>query len=321
MEKLHLSSTYSLQAVVSAEAMVAFNIGPDGVVYAVYACRPLDGRTTVSGWASSAKTVPTSTQVYRVIGVLGEDRILDILIANERFNIHLVQPLGQDILLACARSYYRGPDDYELNGRLYGRDGALKQEILLGDGIEDMQTTKHGEIWTSYFDEGIFGNYGWHDPIGSSGLIAWDALGQKRYEYGPPAGLDSICDCYALNVGSDDDVWCYYYTNFPLVHLYQKRIASAWHIPVRGSRAFAIAGGYALFAGSYDATDTLHLLQLLPEGKVKQMGQFVPYDEAGNALELSHVVGRGDSLWMLDTQGLGYKVRVSELLQLTRRRK
>ena len=39
-----------------------------------------------------------------------------------------------------------------------------------------------------------------------------------------------ICDCYAVNVASDEDVWCYYYAEFPLVHLRSRVRASigAW---------------------------------------------------------------------------------------------
>ncbi|WP_176444820.1 hypothetical protein [Paenibacillus herberti] len=40
------------------------------------------------------------------------------------------------------------------------------REFLLGDGIQSVQVTDKGIIWTSYFDEGVFGNNGWDKPIG-----------------------------------------------------------------------------------------------------------------------------------------------------------
>ena len=82
-------------------------------------------------------------------------------------------------------------------------------------GIEDVQVTESGIIWTSYFDEGVFGNRGWNDPIGKNGLVAWNGLGEKIYEFLPTTELGEICDCYALNVISDREVWLYYYTEFP----------------------------------------------------------------------------------------------------------
>ena len=65
--------------------------------------------------------------------------------------------------------------DYDKNGRIYTNKGKFVRDILLGDGIQTVQATSEGVIWTSYFDEGIFGNYGWDNPLGSSGLVAWDA--------------------------------------------------------------------------------------------------------------------------------------------------
>src|SRR5919204_7050215 len=223
---VRLSPVASLTPLIGDGQLVAFNVGPDGVVYLVVALRPLDYRLQQPGGASFAKTVPEQPQTYRVIGLSGPRPILDVVIEGERFNIHDVQPLVDELLLVCARSHYRGPDDFEKNGRVYTRHGKFSREVLLGDGIQSVQTTPGGIIWTSYFDEGVFGNYGWDNPVGASGLVAWDSAGNKLYEFQPGAGLDAICDCYALNVESEDDVWLYYYTEFPLVRLHCRNIES-----------------------------------------------------------------------------------------------
>jgi len=99
--------------------------------------------------------------------VSGSETVLDVAIECERFTIHDVQPLPNELLLACARSFYKGPDDFEKNGRIDTRDGEFLREILLGDGIQTVQAMSSGVIWTSYFDEGVFGNYGWTDPVGA----------------------------------------------------------------------------------------------------------------------------------------------------------
>src|SRR4051812_29941082 len=208
---IQISPVVSLAPLIGDAQLVAFNVGPDGVVYLVIAQRPLDYREE-SGNASFPKTIPRQPQKYRVLALSGSQPILDITIENELFNIHNVQPLADELLLVCSHSHYRGPDNYEKNGRVYRRDGTFVREILLGDGIQDVQTTPGGVIWTSYFDEGVFGNYGWDDPVGASGLVAWDASGKKLYEFAPTGGLDSICDCYALNVLDEENVWLYYYT-------------------------------------------------------------------------------------------------------------
>ena len=63
------------------------------------------------------------------------------------------------------------------------------------------------------------------------------------YEFQPEGELNWICDCYALNVASEQDVWLHYYTQFPLVLLHDRKIRSAWQMPVRGSDAFPGGGG------------------------------------------------------------------------------
>src|SRR5262249_19851523 len=157
------------------------------------------------------------------------------------------------------RSRRRGHDDYDMNAQVYAASGAWMREMLLGDGIEGVQTTSTGLIWASYFDEGVFGNNGWRTPVGASGLVAWDSNGTKCYEFQPPVGLDRISDCYAMNVDSDETVWCYYYTGFPLVRIRQQRVEHVWSMPLCGSRAFAVWRDYALFCGTYDERDLFHL--------------------------------------------------------------
>jgi hypothetical protein len=133
---LRLSPVASLTSSIGEGELVAFDVGPDGVVYLVVALKPLDYRVERPDGASFARTVPERPQRYRVIGLSGDRPVLDVEIVGERFNIHHVQPLPNDeLLLVCARSYYRGPADFERNGRIYSRNGMFVREILLGDGF------------------------------------------------------------------------------------------------------------------------------------------------------------------------------------------
>jgi hypothetical protein len=285
----------SLAPFIQGGTLVAFNVGPDGVVYLVVALQRLDYRESESK-VSFPKTISAQPQTYRVVGLAGKEIVLDVMIEREPFNIYDIQPLCDELLLVCVRSRYRGPDDFERNGRVYNRDGTFAREILLGDGIKSVQTTSAGVIWTSYFDEGVFGNFGWERPVGECGLIAWSSGGEKLYEFEPGATLNAICDCYALNVETENDVWLYYYTDFPVVHLRDYKIVQSWPMPVSGSSAFAISGNRALFRGGYGDHNTFRLFDLGNDGQATTVAEIELQAENGDVLAASHVVGRADSI-------------------------
>jgi hypothetical protein len=314
MRFVPLSPMASLAPFIGNGHLVAFNVGPDGLIYLVIALKPLDDRIETPNGASFVKTVPEEPQTYRVVGLDGPQVVRDVVIEDERFNIHDVQPLGEELLLVCRRSRYRGPGNYEKNGRVYSRDGTFAREILLGDGIQSVQVSSAGVIWTSYFDEGVFGNYGWEDPIGASGLVAWDAAGNKLYEFQPTRGLGHICDCYAMNVESDEDVWLCYYTEFPLVRLHRREIASVWNMPVDGSDAFAISDGYALFRGTYRERDLYWLFALGPDGMLKLESKAWLRAPQGGKLIADRVVGRAGCIHLVSNEVL-YRVEVESVLK------
>lgn len=301
--------------------VVAFNAGPAGETYLVLACEPLDYATQSDGFAVFPKVVPDAPQRYRVIVLRSGEVERDLPIEGERFNVHEVQPLGGDeLLLICARSRFRSPQDFDLNGRVYSSDGRFLRGMLLGDGVQSAQATQLSELWAAYFDEGVLGNFGWTRPVGAAGLVAFSGLGEMLYEYAPPAGLDAITDCYALNVATDDDVWCCYYTGFPIVHLHQRRIANWWLSPVQGATAFAIGNDqrHALFAGSYKSRQSLFLVHLGPQGQARTIGEFELRDGDGSLPPVQRVVGRGSSLYLLG-DGMLHHVTVEGALAAGRR--
>jgi len=301
---LRVTPIVSIASYVEDGEVVAFNVGLDGLVYLVVALNPLDYRN-----GNFAKTVSDRPQTYRVFALRGDQPVFDLVIEGEPFNIHDVQPLGKDLLLVCSRSYYRSQDDFDKNGRVYARDGTFIREILLGDGIGRVQTTSDGVIWTGYFDEGVFGNYGWKSPVGASGLIAWDSAGNKLYDFKPPGpGLD-ICDCYALNVATERDVWCYYYTAFPLVHLHDRKAESFWRIPLGGSHAFAISGRHALFRGGYKDRDTYQLFLLGKNGNAELIAKMGLRNNDGNEPIANWVVARADNIHFV-SNGFLYRIDV-----------
>jgi hypothetical protein len=298
---VQLAPIVDLSPFLDGGELVALDLGPDGQLYAAIALEPLDYRSTGAA-GSFAKATPAKPQTYRVLAFYEGQLTLDLLIARERFNIHHIQPLPDgELLLAGARSDYHGQEGSpDRNGRVYSAEGHLLRELLLGDGIQSVQATSSGVIWTSYFDEGVLGNHGWRDPIGAVGLVAWDAQGRRLYEFGPAGGLEPILDCYALNVASEQSTWLYYNPAFPLVHLRERRVEEHWAIPVRGRRAFAVWDRLALFApGGYEGDEEYHLFHLEQEERVEEVARLTLLDEEGAPLKAEVVIGRGAALYLL----------------------
>src|SRR3954463_6445366 len=73
-----------------------------------------------------------------------------------------VQPLpGGEFLVATPRTGGMASP----NARVIDAPGLTVRELLFGDGIKDVQTSALGEIWVSYFDEGVYGGV-WRSPSG-----------------------------------------------------------------------------------------------------------------------------------------------------------
>lgn len=97
---LPLASIDSLSA---TGELVAFNVGADDALYAAFALEPLDDRTRSDG-ASFAITTPSAAQRHRLIAWREGETLLDLVVDNEPFDIHEIQPVGDDLLVVCCRS-------------------------------------------------------------------------------------------------------------------------------------------------------------------------------------------------------------------------
>lgn len=181
------------------------------------------------------------------------EKVLKTKIKNEYFNFHNVNFLPNNkILLTCGRCRYVSKTQIDKNARVFKVDGTLLRDFILGDGIEDIKIDSTGNIWTSYYDEGIFGNFGWTEPVGSSGLICWDKLGKKIWEIKPTPPIEYISDCYAMNIDSENNTWFYYYSDFYLVKLSNEKRIEYWQPKIKGSSSINIMGNMVLMAEGYD---------------------------------------------------------------------
>jgi hypothetical protein len=143
----------------------------------------------------------------------------------------------------------------ELNARLLAEGGSMLRRFCLGDGIEHLQCDEAGAVWVAYFDEGVFGNYGWDgpdgpQPIGAPGLVMFNTEGEIGWAHDARAegatGFD-IDDCGALNVHGGE-VWCSFYgdhangSTYPIMRL-TARGETGWRTPLFLVDAIAIEDG------------------------------------------------------------------------------
>jgi hypothetical protein len=229
-----------------------------------------------------------------------KDHIWNTTIHAPSLDIAIIQPFPGGILLAGSRCRWR-PEDIEKNALIIDWNGKEISRFVLGDGIQDLRTTKHGTIWVSYYDEGVFGNYGWGrpgpQPIGKSGLVAFSPQGTMCFSYDHTAArTDVVCDAYALNVAGKDDIWLYFYTEFPIVRILNGSYYK-WEFGVGGARALAVRKEQAFLVGDYKAPALGRIVELAPEGIAKITGEVLLLDDCEKLLDGACAWGIRDSIY------------------------
>ena len=236
--------------------LIDFTVGFDDLIYLLFS-KNVPERTAnthyialiiIFDWSSNS----VCNIVFQDLGIL-------------EFDYHFIRPLKDHIMLIGARCRYHDRYNIEQNVLMLDKKGTAVKKLCFGDGIENCITTADELIIVSYFDEGVFGNYGWSKPIGSSGLIVWDTEGNiiwknKKYK---------IYDCYAINIDSGNRLWFYYYSDFNLVCT-DFRSDIVIHPGISGCHAFALSETQQkiLFSGGYDDTSFYQCSIDIPHGKI-----------------------------------------------------
>lgn len=246
----------ALQRVAPDDTLVSAAVGPDGRALALWA--PAAGRQAllgvdVSPAGSSFPRAQSSEPVAARVTVQTGTIEATVQVPELDIAFPIVQPLPQDrLLLVGTRCRWR-PDEPDENGLVLDDTGTAVVSATIGDGIGHVRTTPAGSVWVGYFDEGVYGNYGWGrpgpKPVGAPGIVRFtpDLQVAWRYPYGVPYG--PVDDCYAL-AGDGEAVWACYYSGFPIVHLASGEVRG-WRNDVGGARALLADGASAALLGGY----------------------------------------------------------------------
>ena len=108
---------------------------------------------------------------------------------------------------------------------------------------------------------------------------------------------------------SENIIWCYYYTDFPLAKINRGSIEDYWHIPLYGSNCFAIFRNFALFRGGYKDRDCFYLIKLGKNHRATIEKKIQP----ANLKNIEYVCSRGDTIFCLCKQNI-YAISVYEAM-------
>ncbi|WP_328425311.1 hypothetical protein OG470_16690 [Micromonospora sp. NBC_00389] len=292
------------------DVLVTTSVGPNGEAIALSTSpegvAALTATTTQPGWASfpdprASEAVTVRVTVHRE-GVATSVRISDLPLAHPTVQ---VLPDGR-VLVVAARCRWRpgGPDR---NAIIYDGDGRVVAEKTVGDGIEHVRVSRSGHIWMGYFDEGVYGNYGWGGPespppLGAPGLVRFSPDLEPDWRY--PSHVDepwgAISDCYALNVDGDT-AWACYYTGFPVVRI-QAGTVTGWHNSIaRGVRALAVADQTIAMYGGYGPNHDVLVIARCDQDQLHKVAEYRLVLPDGSPMpEATQVTGRGPDLHLID---------------------
>ena len=231
----------------------------------------LSASTESPGFATFPKSVPDVAQSV-ALAAYTQDVELRVVTIVEDLNVAhpFVEVLTDgSFLVVGARCYWR-ETGVELNAVVYDHTGRVVRRGCLGDGISHVQVAADGTIWVGYFDEGVFGNYGWGHPgptpLGSGGIAAWTPELEKTWELDPSAGL--VSDCYTLNL-SQNDVLSAPYTDFPIVQIDAGTVTVTPTKNITGPKGIVRSGDRVALIGGYHDPGLL-VVGVLAEGRFSE---------------------------------------------------
>jgi hypothetical protein len=275
------------------------------------------GTTTSPGFATFPKPrMPTPKPFKLAIHRFGALSWIDLPLSDISFpNVELF-PDGR-ILLAASRCAWRSPDDFDRNGMIIDPVRGTTNRILLGDGIQHIGIDALGRIWVGYFDEGVFGNFGWGHPgpsgPGAGGLVCFNDNGGVLWRFNRDDGEAFIDDCYAMN-STRDEIWIFYYSDFRICRM-GSDFSQTFYKPkgIEGSHALAVSKDAVLLSGqSREARDTFYLMRRIEDRLTSPRKLRLQLPKDHGRLDDAKVIGQGEDVNVITEAGW-FQLSIGEL--------
>lgn len=291
------------------------SIGNSGEIYHLFRKQvPLRGRSESGVGYALTQSEP---HAYR-LQLWKNGAITEHDLGTHEQIFHGYRAMGEDCgLLFNVRCHYNN-GEVEKNGIIYDlTHKKILRGITLGDGIASVKTSPSHKIWCTFFDEGIYGNFGWGgkvEPLGHSGLVAFDEYGKKLYDYPlpyangekvPGYNYPLVDECYVLNV-IDEDAWvCPAEGN--IIRVSENKTIEWWNIPesVHGAHA-AIQNRQALFC----CDKKLYLVALENDHKSSIVREFA-YAQIPGRWKWEWCIGVRDSIYLFGGTSV-YRIGIPE---------
>lgn len=291
-----------LTAADGGDVLLSVSVGPAGEAVALWSSRAgqeaLTSVTVQPGWASFPDARAARPAGVRItVHAPGLGRV--VRIAEMPLAHATVQPLPGDRFLVVATRCRWRPEGPDRNALVYDSDGAVVAEYVFGDGVESVLTTPSGYAWVGYFDEGVFGNYGWGgpgpEPVGSCGLARFGPGGEQEWRF-PRDDAAPIDDCYALNV-TGETAWACYYSDFPVVRVDDGAL-TAWRNDVaHGGKSLVVDDRRVGLVGGYRPARDRLVVGEMSGADLRAVGRYRLVLPEGQPLpEEARMVGRGAEL-------------------------
>ncbi len=198
------------------------------------------------------------------------------------------------------------------NTRIFRPDGTEERRIELGVHIKHLKIDDSGLIWVGWGDQGIFGNDNWivpelEWPPSSKGIAAFDSQGTLIKS----AAIETIADCYALNI-FNNEAWSCTYMDFPIWQMNNDR-QKVWPSGLLGTRAIAVRYPFVLAAGGYRNNVNRLVLLRLDEDQARQLATWRTPAISNDAVDRKMIDGRGEYIHVV-TGKIWHRWNVSQFV-------